>query len=131
MIALDVYRTWRDQWQKKQQKNKTGNGKNRQLEDDDDQDKSHDNDDGDNDDVSVKRGIDYTASDNEQPSKRIKKGNSTPNPAMAFPVYAVPPQMVRILVTYVLHMILIPYKIACYSEYQCRSRNSRCSRKSR
>jgi hypothetical protein len=85
MIALDIYRTWREQWQKKKKKKTDKDVKNGKLEDDKDCDDSDDSDD----EVSVKHGIDHTASENERATKKMKSSNSTPGPAAALPGYAV------------------------------------------
>ncbi len=56
MIALDIYRTWREQWQKKKKKNGTGKDlKNEQFEGNKDCDESDDDDD---ENVHMKHGID-------------------------------------------------------------------------
>lgn len=92
MIALDIYRTWHDQWQKKQKKRRTGKDlKNGQLEGDKECDESDDDDD---DNIYAKHGIDRIAPDDERAAKKVKSSNSTPDPAMSIPAYAVPPQMV-------------------------------------
>lgn len=118
MIALDIYRTWRDQWQKKQKKRRTGKDlKNGQLEGNKEGDES---DDDDNNNIYAKHGIDRIAPDDERAAKKVKSSNSTPDPAMSIPAYAVPPQMVWLWARCVIHTILITfifYETVCYSQY--------------
>ena len=81
MVALDIYRTWREQWQKKKKKNGSGKDlKDGQIEGNKDCDESDDDDD---DNVHTKHGIDCTAPDDERAAKKIKSSNSAPNPAYA------------------------------------------------
>lgn len=113
MIALDTYRTWRDQWQKNLKKRKTDKDvKNEKLEDDKDCDDSNDDDDDD----SLKHGIDPTASENQRATKKLKSSNSIPDPTAAFSGYAVPtaadrdlemPQMVYLAVIFKLYCELL------------------------
>ena len=72
MIALDIYRTWRDQWEKRQQKKKMTdkNISNDQVEGNKDCNKSDSSDDK----VSVKHGIDRATHENGRATKKMKSG---------------------------------------------------------
>ncbi|KJA14971.1 hypothetical protein HYPSUDRAFT_208281 [Hypholoma sublateritium FD-334 SS-4] len=87
MVALDIYRTWRDQWQKRERKRKqTGKkSKNDQFEDDKDGDESDHSDEED----SVKHSINHGTSENERATKKSKVGNSLSDANVAIP-YANP-----------------------------------------
>lgn len=93
MVALDIYRTWRDQWQKKKNKTKTGKDTKTEHFEGDKDCEEFDADDDNN--ISVKHGIDRTAPEDGRPPKKIKSDNSTPDPAV-LTGYVVPPQMARL-----------------------------------
>ncbi len=72
MIALDIYRTWRDQWEKRQKKRKQPEKtKGDQVEDDKDGIHGNESDESD-DDVSLKHGTDRTAFETARATKKRK-----------------------------------------------------------
>ena len=84
MIALDIYRTWRDQWQKRMKKA----GENVKNEKSEDCDNSHDSDNEGSESVK-KHNIDCVPPENRA-SKKIKSGNSTTEPVATFLGYDIP-----------------------------------------
>lgn len=71
MVALDIYRTWREQWEKRQKRKMTDkNINNDQVEGN----KHCDESDSSDDEVSVKHGIDRAAHENGRASKKMKSG---------------------------------------------------------
>ena len=87
MVALDIYRTWRDQWEKRQQKRKMTD-KN-QIEGNKDCNDSDSSDD----EVSLKHGIDRTAHETGRATKKMK---GVPNTVAAPPGAAQTQQVMTI-----------------------------------
>lgn len=106
MIALDIYRTWREQWRKRKQKRKeTGrNAKTDQLDNDKDSDESDDSENQ----VSVKHHIEHTAFEGERATKKPKSSNSAPQDANpGIPSYIVPAAQMRQTVSNIIQIIFV------------------------
>ncbi len=120
MVALDIYRTWRDQWQKRERKRKqtSKKSKNDQFEDDKDGNESDHSDE----EVSVKHSINHGTSDNERATKKSKVDNhvSDANVAISYtnPAAEMQPKVFHLIVIITVYSSMTFYWLACPSNYQ-------------